>query len=347
MTTCDHFLDAVLAPASAQLQHQALIGFLEGAYLAAEALPDPAARPQAHMQHMLQASHFIAALTTPQALARMAAPAGPACSTHAAPAVPAHNEDPLAPMRQQLLLVQSGGEHVLALLQKVRQQYHHRVARRDYRDELCGAYPLRDTAHEELHVASAAQHSATTATGRQYPFAAVTPYTSPHGTRAARAALYQQRMQVRTLTAEDLKSPAEQALIGQRGVFAAARIPAGTCLGVYGGQVMDPVDIFILQDDRYLIGASAQPGLLGINGENVLAMANTLFLLDAQGKPAGHPPTGYNMEAAAFPARLADGREIVLHAFFATADVAAGEELRWNYGLGRCVPEQVALEEVH
>ena len=178
------------------------------------------------------------------------------------------------------------------------------------------------------------EHSAPSARGHVYPWAMVEPYTRPTTSQRDRAALYQSRLLVRTLTAEDLRSPDEQGLIGQRGVFARAEIPAGTCVGVYGGQILDRADLFILQDDRYLIGASATPGEKGINGENMMAIMNTCYLLDAQGKVAGHPPTGYNVEPAAFAVETAQGEPLVVHAFFASCDIAPGEELRWNYDSG-------------
>jgi hypothetical protein len=48
---------------------------------------------------------------------------------------------------------------------------------------------------------------------------------------------------------------------------------------------------------------------------------------------AGHPEQGYNAELARFPARMACGYSLAVPAMFMTCDVAAGEEIRWNYGL--------------
>jgi hypothetical protein len=327
---CEEFLGTVLAAPHPQQQQAALIGILRGGYDAAEALPDPDARPPAHRAHILRSKDYLAALATPEALERITRTAVADAAAAAA--------DPLAPLRTQFLLVQSGGEYFLSMLEQVRQQYRHRVARRDYRDETCGAYPLRDARHEQLHVVSAEADSAPASTGRRYAWDAVEPYVQPDRSEAERAGLYLSQLQVRTLSAADLKRPDEAALVGQRGVFATRDIAGGTCVGVYGGQLMDKMDIFILQDDRYLISASAETGQWGINGETMLSMTNTLFELDEQGKPSGHPATGYNIEAAAFKTRLADDREIVLRAFFAIGDIAAGEELRWNYDLGRSQP---------
>jgi hypothetical protein len=342
---CEEFLGTVLAPNEPEQQRDAMLGILRHGYDEAEALPDPAARPRAHMVHILQAKAYLEALAAPQVLDRMRESALKAVAAEAAAGgavagdvAAALGLDTLRPLRTQLLLVQSGGEYFLSMLEQVRQQYRHRVERRDYRDAACGAYPFRDATHEQVHVVSAQPLSAPALSGRRYAYADVEPYVNPGLGDAERAALYLSRLQVRTLEAADLKRPDETALVGQRGVFATQPIAAGTCVGVYGGQIMDKMDIFILQDDRYLISASLEAGRLGVNGENMMSMSNTLFVLDGEGKPSGHPATGYNIESAAFQARLADGREIVLRAFFAIADIAAGDELRWNYDLGRCVP---------
>lgn len=333
MTHCEEFLDHVLAPAGPHQQQQALIAYLNSGFEAAEALHSAAARPQAHMQHIVQAKDCIAALATPQALARIRERTALAGATAGGGAA---EPDELAPLRHQLQLVQSGGEHFLWLLGQVRMHYQHRVARRDYSDGQCGAYPLRDALHDELPVARVDPLSEPALSGRQYGYAGVEPFADPKASADNRARRYLDQLLVRTLTAEDLRSAAEHTLIGQRGLFARKGLPAGTCVGLYGGQVMDPLDIFLLQDDRYLIGASRVPGELAINGETMLAMANTLLLYD-NGKPTGHPPGGYNMEGAAFRVRLADGRDLLLRAFFTTEDVAPGEELRWNYQMGRHV----------
>lgn len=330
MMNSEEFLATVLAPAHPDEQQQMLLSLLDRPYADAQALPTETERRNAHLKHILRTKELIETLVGPQLLARAANPqaAGP---SDGAPMEGLGGADALM---QRFRLAHAGGAYFFSVLEKVRQQYRHRVARREFSDELCGLYPWRDAEHEALQVRPACTHSAPSAQGHCYPWSLAKPFARADVSEAARAALYRSRLQVRALTAADLQSPDEQGLIGQRGVFARAMIPAGGCVGVYGGQVLDRADLFILQDDRYLISASSTPGDKGINGENMMAMMNTHYLLDAQGKVAGHPPTGYNVEPAAFAVETGRGEPLVIHAFFATSDIAVGEELRWNYDAG-------------
>jgi hypothetical protein len=104
---------------------------------------------------------------------------------------------------------------------------------------------------------------------------------------------------------------------------------------VYGGLILEPVDIFMLGRYEHMISASDEPGSLCINGETMMSLVNTRFLFDAQGRAAGHPATGYNVEEASFEVRMADQREMVIHAYFAATDIEAGTELRVCYELAR------------
>jgi hypothetical protein len=325
------FLATVLAPAHPDEQQQVLLRLLDQPYAEAQALPTETARRNAHLKHILRTKELIETLVGPELLARAAALQGGGAPGDAPAAEPLDMDA----MMQRFRLAHAGGAYFFSALEKVRQQYRHRVARREYCDDLCGRYPWRDAEHEALHVRPICTHSEPSALGHRYPWALVEPYVCTSTGEAERAALYQSRLCVRELTAADLQSPDEQTLIGQRGVFAHAAIPAGSCVGVYGGQVLDRADLFILQDDRYLISASSTPGEKGINGENMMAIMNTHYLLEAQGKVTGHPPTGYNVEPAAFAAETVHGEPLIVHAFFATRGIAAGEELRWNYNSGR------------
>jgi hypothetical protein len=297
----DDLLCAVLAPAQSHRSQDMLLAFLREGYAAAEAVADATDRQRAHKAHLLQSMQVLNALTTAQVHP---------CAT----------------------VLQAGA---LSLLWEIRYRYRHRVTRHDYRDEHCGAYPFRDAAKRPVRVLSAEPSSARSQLGRRCAYAEVEPFVRPGMSQRQRAFLYRSRLRVRRITAADLRSPGERDLIGQRGVFAAAAIPAGVCVGVCGGQVVDEVDIFLIQDDRYLLGASEVPGDTAINCENMMSVVNTLFLLDERGNVVGHPSTGYNVEAACFRARMAGDRELVLHALFSIADIRPGEELRWNYDLGR------------
>ncbi|HEY9106126.1 MAG TPA: SET domain-containing protein-lysine N-methyltransferase [Roseateles sp.] len=332
MMNSEEFLSMVLAPAHPDEQQRVLLSLLERPYAEAQALPTETERRNAHLKHILHTKALIETLVGPQLLARATAASRPGSPADGPALADAGGMDT---MMQRFRLAHAGGAYFFSVLEKVRHEYRHRVARREFRDELCGAYPWRDAQHAALHVRPACEHSAPSALGHRYPWSLAEPYARANTAEAARAELYQSRLRVRTLTAADLQSPGEQGLIGQRGVFAHARIPAGSCVGVYGGQLLDRADLFILQDDRYLISASSTPGDKGINGENMMAMMNTHYLLDAQGQVVGHPPTGYNVEPAAFTVETLQGEPLIIHAYFATCDIDAGEELRWNYNSGR------------
>jgi hypothetical protein len=323
----EEFLSKVLASAHPEEQQQVLLSLLDQPYIEAQALPTEIERRNAHLKHVLRTKELIEALVGPQLLAR----AAHLQATGQVGGAGVPDLGNMGDMVSRFRLAHAGGSYFFSVLEKVRHEYRHRVARREYRDEDCGRYPWRDVEREEVHVRPAGLHSAPSAQGRCYPWALVEPYTRADVGEPERAALYQSRLQVRALTADDLQSPGEQGLVGQRGVFARAPVPAGACVGVYGGQVLDRADLFILQDDRYLISASSVPGDKGINGENVMAMMNTHYLLDAHGQVVGHPPEGYNVEPAAFAVETVRGEPLIIHAYFATRDIATGEELRWNY----------------
>lgn len=216
-------------------------------------------------------------------------------------------------------------------------RYLHRleVQRRAYDGlRLCGAYPLRDRRRDVVRVLSASGWSLPSLEGRRHPYALVEPFVSPRLRRGARASLYAQLL-ARRLGPADLKSADEHALVGQWGVFARCDIAAGTCLGLYGGVILSSADVAAVSDRRYLMRVGSGPQPLHLNGETLLCLANSLFVLDADGDVVGHPDAGYNAELARFPARLAHGYELSVPALFACADIAAGEEVRWNYGLFR------------
>ena len=328
----EEFLSTVLAPAHPDEQQQVLLSLLEEPYAAAQALPTETERRNAHLKHILHTKELIETLVGPQLLARAATLQA---TGQLDPAATPELGGGMGDVMQRFRLAHAGGSYFFSALERVRRQYRHRVERREYRDALCGSYPWRDVEHEEVHVRPAGLYSAPSPQGRSYPWALVAPYTAPGTWQLERAALYRSRLQVRRMTAADLQSPGEEPLIGQHGVFATAGIAAGSCVGVYGGQILDRADIFILKDDRYLISASSNPAERGINGENMMALMNTFYLLDAQGRFAGHPSAGYNVEPAAFTVETMLGEPLIVHAFFATRGIAAGEELRWNYNSGR------------
>lgn len=232
----------------------------------------------------------------------------------------------LAERTRQLALMKHGTSRWLAMVRRIRYHERGRVARREYRLAPAGAQPFRDADHGEIAVRSVA--------GDSTRFADVEPFTCAQASRRARAQLGLRWLLPRRMTASDLRSASERALIGQWGLFARTAIPAGTCIGVYGGQLLDDVDLFLLQDDRYLMSASDVLGEVAVNGENIMSLMNTLFEVDEHGEVTGHPAQGYNIVAEPFRVTLQHGWQARIRAFRAAEDIPAGVELRWNYGLG-------------
>lgn len=234
----------------------------------------------------------------------------------------------------QLTLLHAAARNLQTLRRRMRYEHRLRLPRRPYADARCGAYPFRDARHDAVRVMDMSSASKPAASGRSYAAGDVEPFVQPTLSQRRRAALYRSRLLARRLKASDLQSPMESALIGQHGVFATRAIPAGTCLGVYGGQLIGGSDWMLLADDRYLITLNDDPPVR-LDGETMLSLANTFYLLDAQGEVIGHPDSGYNCEMAGFAATFSQGWQADVPALFATRDLAPGEELRWNYATVR------------
>ena len=154
----------------------------------------------------------------------------------------------------------------------------------------------------------------------------------PDADEATLGAAYRDRLVCRTITGADLPDPREHVLVGQLGVFAARALRSGECLGVYGGQLLTPALYFTCADDAFILSAVSGKDFAFVDGENILAMANTRLAYDADGLPVAQADEGYNMKAVRFHVISACGRRFSIGAMFAAQDVEAGTELRWNYG---------------
>lgn len=310
----DTTLDTVFARDELVGQIEALRTLLNSAMARASALTDPPERRQAEMTTLIAFKDMMMRLVD--------MPPPPGCA------------DPVsfAPRRVQLLC--AGTDEWVAALERMRGREQALIDRREYEEQRCGDPAFRSADHGPLSLLEASPRSLVSPSGRQYDFADVAPYVEASGNAASRESAYRRWVGQRQMLASDLRDPSEFELIGQRGLFAAADIPAGTCVGVYGGLLLDEVGIFLTAQTRYLLTPPAIEGRrCSINGEGLIALANTLFVLDADGKPCGHPAQGYNMEAAQFEARFSHGWRLPIPAFFTTEDVPAGTELRWNYRL--------------
>lgn len=206
----------------------------------------------------------------------------------------------------------------------------HAIARLAYSPGVDQGYPFRDEMEQPILIATLEPTGRSRDRFERYPADAVWPYLQADVAPPLRGALYQRTLVCRRMQRADLRDAREEALIGERGVFAARDVAVGECLGVYGGRLLTPATYYTCLDDSFVLSTSAGGVDSWVDGENILAMANTIFTYE-RGKADRQAESGYNMEAAVFEATSRCGRRFAIRAFFATQRVAAGAELRWNY----------------
>ncbi|MEK8029325.1 hypothetical protein AACH06_00715 [Ideonella sp. DXS29W] len=344
---CEAFVDLIRVHPDAEAQCAALPSALDHVLLADEQAGEDAARwRRRRMNAFLAGQDHVLSLMLADLTATANSPQR--CAASAPRNGHVAELEPLALAHHRVRLVSLGTAHWLARLNEFRHRHQWRVQRREYADALCGEPPFRDADHGPLQVIEVADWSLPDATGRRYPREAMSPWLDVAASATQRTALYLDQLQVRILTAADLQHPNERALEGQRGLFARTPLAADTCIGVYGGQLMDEVDQFILTDDRYLMalrsgaadlssasvaGHTAGAHRIAVNGEGPLSMMNTTFEYDAHGQPSGHPAEGFNVKRVLYPARLEHGWHIGIPAAFTTVPIEAGAEMRFNYEL--------------
>ncbi|WP_426204455.1 hypothetical protein [Pseudomonas sp. TWP3-1] len=207
-----------------------------------------------------------------------------------------------------------------------------------------GKYPLRDTFGRPVRIRKL-ETIVTLTTGEKYTSGPIKPYIKFEGFEDV-ARLYEEKLELRTFTEADVKVPGERGLIGQSMVVANRRINKGEALGLYGG-TLSPVRLVRRQEQTFTMLAGSYvhygPGNLieepvVIIGDNIISRLNSNFEYDASGKPIRQSPDGYNVQTVGFKVeadmligdRLVN-RPYMLNALFATEDIPAGTELRWNY----------------
>lgn len=250
--------------------------------------------------------------------------------------VPSGVLDPAQFAHRRIQLVSDATAVWTSQVKRFRYRQRHRVRRQPFRLENAGAPAYRQAEREAIRLLWAAVTSEPVADGRTFDFADVEPFVDHRVSHRVRAAQSLCWLEPGRIKPHHLRDPREQSLVGQQGIFARIDIPAGTCVGVYGGQFMDEADVFLVKDDRYLLGVSTtRPGVHAINGENLLSLSNTVYEYDTNGRPCGHPQTGHDLLRATFRVRFSNDWTVGIPAFFAARDIPAGTELRWNYMLQR------------
>ena len=213
-----------------------------------------------------------------------------------------------------------------------------------------GKYPLRDYQGRPIRIRKLQRRVELVESGTQYTSDQVKPYIKFEGYEEV-GARYEEKLQRRTFTAQDMKVPQEKSLIGQSMVVANKRIAKGEIVGVYGGTVL-PYGFFGSGGQTYTMLVGTQSTLEGgrlvtepvhLSGDNIISRINTHFEYDANDKPIRQAAGGYNVESVAFPveadmwlgmgpAATTKTKSFMLSAVFATEDIPAGAELRMDYG---------------
>ncbi|KAA8560327.1 putative E3 ubiquitin-protein ligase ipaH7.8 [Pseudomonas extremaustralis] len=207
-----------------------------------------------------------------------------------------------------------------------------------------GKYPLRDLQGRPIRIRGL-EKQVRMPSGHTYTSTPIKPYIKFEGYEDV-AALYDEKLQWRTFTVDDVSIPGERALIGQSMVTANRRIAKGEIVGLYGGVIL-PRSLSVASEGTYgmVVGAThvVEAGTshtvpLFIEGDSIISRINTHFEYDASGKPIRQAAGGYNVESVPFTveAEHATSRpgvraNYVLNAVFATEDIPAGVELRLNY----------------
>ncbi|ASV36425.1 hypothetical protein CI807_09605 [Pseudomonas sp. NS1(2017)] len=237
--------------------------------------------------------------------------------------------------------------YTTAELRFMRQEAHFLTLKNElgtYNRASNGKYPLRDFQGKPIRI-KRLETQVKIESGETYSSAQIKPYIKFEGYENV-GALYEEKLQWRTFTADDVKVPGEKALIGQSMVVANRRIVKGEVVGVYGGVVI-PHGFSVGTESTFgmVVGHKIVPDAgsfrtepIYLVGDNITSRINTHFEYDASDKPVRQAPAGYNVESIAFKveAEHATSRpgvrsEYLLSAVFATEDIPAGVELRVNY----------------
>lgn len=200
-----------------------------------------------------------------------------------------------------------------------------------------GRYPLRNLLGKPMRIRSLQTLSKSLTSNETFSSELIKPYIQWEGyERVAR--LYEDKLEVTPFTATHQKCPEESAMIGQATVITRKPIRKGEALGVYGGELI-PHLTAAYRMDPYLLDIKVAPRVPltpppTLSGDNVLSRINTIFEYEA-GQPVRQAATGYNVEAARFEVDTQVDNEprdrVSLMAFFASCDIPAATELRWNY----------------
>jgi hypothetical protein len=222
------------------------------------------------------------------------------------------------------------------------------IANRQYREENNGLPPFRKTDGTPIVLQKMISKEGVGRSGRRYKAADAWPFISPHLSNEERAALYD-KLFLREVLKCDLRDENEELMIRRKEhtVVATEDIPAGTCVGVYGGYALDEhaydewpdqedssdEDPDIEPDHTYMFDVSKKykGDIREVDGKNIIAFINTLFVWK-NGVPVAQAKDGYNVEYVDFEVLSAKGKVEHIGFVFATEDIEAGTDLRIHEG---------------
>jgi hypothetical protein len=203
-----------------------------------------------------------------------------------------------------------------------------------------GRYPLRDTLGRPMRIRQIQSHGKSLTTEAVFAASELHPYIRWQGYENV-ARLYEDKLEVTSFTAAHQKCAQEASLIGEATVVTRRALKKGQALGVYGGELL-PLYVARARQDPYLMPIKnlrpttphAVNMQLVLSGDNALSRINTIFEYEGE-LPIRQASVGYNVEAAQFriQAQVDDNthEQLILTGLFASEDIAAGAELRWNY----------------
>jgi hypothetical protein len=188
-----------------------------------------------------------------------------------------------------------------------------------------------------------------TKSGIPFDTAGAWPFVSPSLSEKERAALYS-KLRCVPMDETHLKHVNERVMIdnGDDTVVATEDIPAGTCLGAYGGYALeqdfmveypdvDPPDNDDPDvDETYILGKNKKykGDIKSVDGNNILSRINTLFQWEGKDVVA-QEKEGYNAEFVDMKGVTKEGKTELITFIFATEDIKAGQQLRVNYHYGK------------
>ncbi|CAB3772653.1 SET domain-containing protein [Paraburkholderia solisilvae] len=198
--------------------------------------------------------------------------------------------------------------------------------RRSYSALSNGYYPLVDLDGQDIPVRLDATVDAVLSH-------AVAPFLDPRLTPAERSYLYDRNLAVTTIMSGHLTSEFERTLLGQAGVIANRFIDPGTCLGVYGGVLLEKNHSVRPFDNRFIFCVDGKGNEdRYIDGENILSLINTAFTYDTKGAIIGSADEQtYNVMSKPVRCILPDGDELTMPAYFSKRAIPPGTELRVDY----------------